>query len=102
MTKGMFYNQGDAAGYWAWLGRQEPAVARLAANYRPWEIYQMDDGRGLLVKIVGYDADETVGLLHVQYLNNPHGNGVITVTDGQIKLWGVGDLDTFPESKKVA
>lgn len=47
-----------------------------------------------MVKVVGHDADEHVALLQVQYLDNPHSDGVITVTDSQLELWGVAELDT--------
>lgn len=87
------YTRGDAAAYEAWLQRQEPRIAEVAARFRPWEIYKLE-GCDLLVKVVGHDADEHVALLQVQYLSNPHSDGVITVTDSQLELWGVAELDT--------
>ena len=49
----------------------------------------MDDGRGELVRIVGYDANEKVGLLHVIPLKATRENQMFTVTDGQVILYGV-------------
>jgi hypothetical protein len=92
------YSSGAAAVYAAWLERQEPAMYVLASRFRPWEIYSLDGGSwGLLVRVVGHEASDTVNLLHVQYLNNPHQpEGVITVVDHQLELWGVLGFDTIP------
>jgi hypothetical protein len=90
------YTRGDAAAYWAWLGRQTPEVARIAAQFRPWEIYQLQ-GHDILVRIVDYDPSGE--LLYVMYLDPSHKGGVIPVVPTQIDLWGilgqerVGDLE---------
>jgi hypothetical protein len=93
------YSTGAAAVYAAWLERQDdPKLHALASRFRPWEIYSLDGGsRGLLVRVVGHEASDIVNLLHVQYLNNPHRpEGVITVVDHQLELWGVLGFDTIP------
>jgi hypothetical protein len=96
MTKAVLYKQGDAAAYAAWLERQTPAVGRLAAQFRPWEVYQMDDAYGDLVKVVGHQSDGTLNLLDVEFIGGAHKGRVITVVDHQIKLWGVAGLDASP------
>jgi hypothetical protein len=98
MTK--TYKRGDAAAYQAWLERQTPAVGRLAAQFRPWEIYRMDDGYGELVRVVGHQSDGTVDLLDVEFIGGAHEGRVITVVDHQISLWGVAGLDDGPDPEQ--
>lgn len=98
MTITVTYKRGDAAAYWAWLERQTPAVGHLAAQFRPWEIYQMDNGYGDLVKVIGHQSDGTVSLLDVEFISGKHKGRVITVVDHQIALWGVAGLDEEPDT----
>ena len=95
------YTRGDAAAYAAWVARQNKYVAPLAAQFRPWEIYELDDGRGTLVSVVGFDSDGKVNLVHVRY-NSEKPDAIITVVDHQLTLWGVAELDPVDDKADAA
>lgn len=85
------YQRGEAAGYWAWLNKQTPEVAKTAAQFRPWEFYKLD-GREIYVRIVSYDPSGE--LLDVQ-----QENGVIfTVTPYQFELVGL-TIEELPANR---
>lgn len=86
------YTRGDAAAYAAWIARQNKHVAPLAAQFRPWEIYQLD-GRDILVSVVGFESNGMTDLLQVQYVDPKYQGGLITVAAAQVTLWGLAELD---------
>jgi hypothetical protein len=96
------YRTGDAAAHAAWVARQDKHVALLAAQFRPWEIYELDDGRGILVRVTGYKSDGKVDLLDVQYLDPKYEKRVITVTADQVVLWGLPVLDPVDAKETAA
>lgn len=95
------YTRGDAAAYAAWVARQDKHVGPLAAQFRPWEIYELD-GRGILVNVVGFESNGQIDLLQVQYLDPQYSGRLITVTATQVTLWGVAELDPVDDEADAA
>lgn len=48
------YRHGDAAAYHAWLGQQDPTMAKTAGQFRPWEFYKWQ-GREIYGHVVDFD-----------------------------------------------
>ncbi len=93
------YKRGDAAAYYAWLEHQEGPVYALAVRFRPWEIYKLQ-GREEYVRVVNYDSDGKVELLHVETLDEKR--FIIPVVPHQIDLWGVLGFEEPPAEQDAA
>lgn len=84
------YRKGDAAAYHAWLHHQPLEVGRIAAYFRPWEVYQMQ-GRDIWVQVI--DFDPSGELLHARRRDGM----VYTLTPGQIDLYSADPKDVPPD-----
>lgn len=76
------YTRGDAAAYYAWLGKQTGEVQAVAERFRPWEFYQLQ-GRDIYVQIDSYEPSGA--LVHVMREDG----AIFAVIPHQIELAGL-------------
>jgi hypothetical protein len=88
MTKA--YKRGDAAAYHAWLEQQNPKVAAIASQFRPWEFYKWQ-GREIYGHVIDYHEE---GLL-VVFQREDGASFVVTPT--QVDLFSATGEELPPD-----